>query len=157
MCGIVAYVGQQEALPIILKGLRRLEYRGYDSAGVAVVNDSGELQRLRRLGKVKELADAVAAAPETRPAKRGDSEISAEDLTETIELDEDQDAQNRREPAPFRSLRRAQQVRVAQHEFGEREEVLGIFDGEFGDGDARPSYYQAGDGFMGGQRAQNSH
>jgi glutamine---fructose-6-phosphate transaminase (isomerizing) len=38
MCGIVAYIGQREAYPIIIKGLRRLEYRGYDSAGVALLN-----------------------------------------------------------------------------------------------------------------------
>ena len=41
MCGIVAYVGQQDALPIILKGLKRLEYRGYDSAGVALLDQRG--------------------------------------------------------------------------------------------------------------------
>lgn len=41
MCGIVAYVGKQEALPVIIKGLKRLEYRGYDSAGVALLNDAG--------------------------------------------------------------------------------------------------------------------
>ena len=63
MCGIVGAVAQRDVVDILVEGLRRLEYRGYDSAGVAVVNDSGELQRLRRLGKVKELADAVAAQP----------------------------------------------------------------------------------------------
>lgn len=41
MCGIVAYVGEQEALPIIIKGLKRLEYRGYDSAGVAMIDQNG--------------------------------------------------------------------------------------------------------------------
>lgn len=54
MCGIVAYVGQQEALPIIIKGLRRLEYRGYDSAGVALLDNSG-LSIYKRKGKVSEL------------------------------------------------------------------------------------------------------
>ncbi|MBN7810059.1 glutamine--fructose-6-phosphate transaminase (isomerizing) [Algoriphagus sp. H41] len=54
MCGIVAYVGQQEALPIILKGLRRLEYRGYDSAGVAVLDSQG-LSIYKKKGKVSEL------------------------------------------------------------------------------------------------------
>jgi glutamine---fructose-6-phosphate transaminase (isomerizing) len=54
MCGIVAYVGQQEALPIILKGLKRLEYRGYDSAGVALLNDQG-LSIYKKKGKVSEL------------------------------------------------------------------------------------------------------
>lgn len=63
MCGIVGAVAQRDVVDILVEGLRRLEYRGYDSAGVAVVNSNGELQRLRRLGKVKELADAVAASP----------------------------------------------------------------------------------------------
>ena len=60
MCGIVGAVAQRDVVDILVEGLRRLEYRGYDSAGVAVVNAAGELTRLRRLGKVKELADAVA-------------------------------------------------------------------------------------------------
>jgi len=53
MCGIVAYVGQQEAYPIILKGLKRLEYRGYDSAGVALLN--GEINLYKKQGKVSNL------------------------------------------------------------------------------------------------------
>ncbi|HSG50758.1 MAG TPA: glutamine--fructose-6-phosphate aminotransferase, partial [Rheinheimera sp.] len=61
MCGIVGAVAQRDVVDILVEGLRRLEYRGYDSAGVAVVTESGELTRLRRLGKVKELSDAVAA------------------------------------------------------------------------------------------------
>lgn len=65
MCGIVGAVAQRDVVDILVEGLRRLEYRGYDSAGVAVVNSEGELTRLRRLGKVKELADAVDAAPVT--------------------------------------------------------------------------------------------
>ncbi|KKO49436.1 glucosamine--fructose-6-phosphate aminotransferase [Arsukibacterium sp. MJ3] len=65
MCGIVGAVAQRDVVDILVEGLRRLEYRGYDSAGVAVVNAAGELTRLRRLGKVKELADAVAASPVT--------------------------------------------------------------------------------------------
>ncbi|KKO45911.1 glucosamine--fructose-6-phosphate aminotransferase [Arsukibacterium ikkense] len=63
MCGIVGAVAQRDVVDILVEGLRRLEYRGYDSAGVAVVNAAGELSRLRRLGKVKELADAVAETP----------------------------------------------------------------------------------------------
>ncbi|WP_207433766.1 glutamine--fructose-6-phosphate transaminase (isomerizing) [Sabulibacter ruber] len=54
MCGIVAYVGQREACPIILKGLKRLEYRGYDSAGVALLND-GNLNVYKKKGKVADL------------------------------------------------------------------------------------------------------
>lgn len=63
MCGIVGAVAQRDVVDILVEGLRRLEYRGYDSAGVAVVTETGELTRLRRLGKVKELSDAVAAQP----------------------------------------------------------------------------------------------
>lgn len=62
MCGIVGAVAQRDVVDILVEGLRRLEYRGYDSAGVAVVGN-GELQRVRRLGKVKELSDAVHAEP----------------------------------------------------------------------------------------------
>ncbi|MEH8017092.1 glutamine--fructose-6-phosphate transaminase (isomerizing) [Rheinheimera muenzenbergensis] len=63
MCGIVGAVAQRDVVDILVEGLRRLEYRGYDSAGVAVVTEAGNLTRLRRLGKVKELSDAVAASP----------------------------------------------------------------------------------------------
>ncbi len=59
MCGIVGAVAQRDVADILIEGLRRLEYRGYDSAGVAVINE-GRIDRIRRLGKVKELADAVA-------------------------------------------------------------------------------------------------
>jgi glutamine---fructose-6-phosphate transaminase (isomerizing) len=59
MCGIVAYIGQKEAYPIVLKGLKRLEYRGYDSAGVALINDG--LQVYKKKGKVAELEEFVAS------------------------------------------------------------------------------------------------
>ena len=59
MCGIVAYIGQKEAYPIIVKGLKRLEYRGYDSAGVALYNDEG-LSIFKKQGKVANLEEFVA-------------------------------------------------------------------------------------------------
>jgi glucosamine--fructose-6-phosphate aminotransferase (isomerizing) len=59
MCGIVAYIGEKEAYPIILKGLKRLEYRGYDSAGVALINN-GELNVYKCAGKVANLESFVA-------------------------------------------------------------------------------------------------
>ena len=55
MCGIVGYIGTQEAYPILIKGLHRLEYRGYDSAGVALLNDTGELSVFKTKGKVENL------------------------------------------------------------------------------------------------------
>ena len=57
MCGIVAYLGKKEAFPIIIKGLSRLEYRGYDSAGVALLADKGDLILLKKQGKVSNLLD----------------------------------------------------------------------------------------------------
>ena len=61
MCGIVGAVAQRDIADILLMGLQSLEYRGYDSAGVATINSDGDLQRVRRVGKVKELVDAVAS------------------------------------------------------------------------------------------------
>lgn len=61
MCGIVAYIGQKEAYPIVLSGLKRLEYRGYDSAGVALFND-GEINVFKKEGKVANLENAVGSA-----------------------------------------------------------------------------------------------
>ena len=57
MCGIVGYIGNKEAYPILIKGLRRLEYRGYDSAGVALVNDNGDLSVFKSKGKVDNLCE----------------------------------------------------------------------------------------------------
>ncbi|MES1940996.1 glucosamine--fructose-6-phosphate aminotransferase [Salinisphaera sp. T5B8] len=68
MCGIVGASAQRNVEPILLEGLRRLEYRGYDSAGMALVND-GSLDRIRAVGKVQALADKLAEAP--RPGVLG--------------------------------------------------------------------------------------
>ena len=62
MCGIVGAVAQRDVADILVEGLRRLEYRGYDSAGVAIIH-GGQLQRVRRLGKVQELARALDEQP----------------------------------------------------------------------------------------------
>ncbi len=62
MCGIVGAVAERDVVPILLEGLRRLEYRGYDSAGVAVVGEDGRLARIRCPGKVQTLAARVATA-----------------------------------------------------------------------------------------------
>src|SRR5690554_5304385 len=62
MCGIVAYMGQRDALPIIINGLKRLEYRGYDSAGVAMINDQG-LTVYKKAGKVSQLETFLSGNP----------------------------------------------------------------------------------------------
>ena len=59
MCGIVAYVGRNDAWPIIYEGLQRLEYRGYDSAGIAVVDEAGALHLRKTVGKVSGLAEVI--------------------------------------------------------------------------------------------------
>jgi glucosamine--fructose-6-phosphate aminotransferase (isomerizing) len=63
MCGIVGYVGAQQATPIILEGLKRLEYRGYDSAGIAVVTAAGEIAIRREVGKLRCLEALIASEP----------------------------------------------------------------------------------------------
>lgn len=65
MCGIVGYIGRRNAYPILIKGLHRLEYRGYDSAGVALINEQGQLNIYKAKGKVSEL-EAFCADKDTR-------------------------------------------------------------------------------------------
>jgi len=63
MCGIVGYTGPRDAGPVLLEGLRRLEYRGYDSAGIALVTENGDLFVEKRAGKVAVLTDALGGGP----------------------------------------------------------------------------------------------
>ena len=67
MCGIVGYIGPRDATPILLNGLKRLEYRGYDSAGLAVLSD-GCIQVRREAGKLTRLVELVGAITRQRVA-----------------------------------------------------------------------------------------
>lgn len=63
MCGIVGAIANRDVAGILLEGLKRLEYRGYDSAGLAIISPQGELQRVRRVGKVNKLKEALDSKP----------------------------------------------------------------------------------------------
>src|SRR5437588_12748455 len=65
MCGIVGYVGKKRVVPVIIDGLRRLEYRGYDSAGIAVAGNGDGLQIRRAEGKLRNLEEAIRLKPLT--------------------------------------------------------------------------------------------
>src|SRR4051812_39997822 len=63
MCGIVGAIAERNIVPILMEGLRRLEYRGYDSAGIAVLNGSEKLTRRRTVGKVQALQNSLDEEP----------------------------------------------------------------------------------------------
>jgi glutamine---fructose-6-phosphate transaminase (isomerizing) len=63
MCGIVGYIGPKKVVPVIIEGLRKLEYRGYDSAGIAVVNPGGKLEIRRAPGKLRNLEEVIRKSP----------------------------------------------------------------------------------------------
>ena len=67
MCGIVGYVGDNKSLEVLLGGLKRLEYRGYDSAGVAIIDPDGHLDSRKKSGKLQMLVDDL----ETHPLANG--------------------------------------------------------------------------------------
>jgi len=63
MCGIVGYIGPKKIVPVVIEGLRKLEYRGYDSAGIAVVNGNGKLDIRRASGKLRNLEEVIQKSP----------------------------------------------------------------------------------------------
>ena len=71
MCGIVAYIGRKIAQPLLIEGLKRLEYRGYDSAGVAVIDDKGQLHIRRAVGRISVLENSINESNQLPPAHIG--------------------------------------------------------------------------------------
>ena len=71
MCGIVGYTGPREAGPILIEGLQRLEYRGYDSAGIALVDEAGDLFVEKKAGKLANLADGDRRSDAARRDRAG--------------------------------------------------------------------------------------
>jgi len=72
MCGIIGYVGPRASKPLLVAGLERLEYRGYDSAGIAVIDQEGELHTRKRAGKLQVLIDDLDAARRRNCEIRGE-------------------------------------------------------------------------------------
>ena len=66
MCGIIGYTGPRQAMSILLKGLENLEYRGYDSAGVSILNNVGGIRTFRSAGKLENLRNLISAEGFTR-------------------------------------------------------------------------------------------
>ena len=63
MCGIVSYYGKKDAVPILIDGLKRLEYRGYDSAGIALIDNNASIQSIKKAGKVSQLEKIIEETP----------------------------------------------------------------------------------------------
>ena len=78
MCGIIGYVGRQEAAPILLEGLERMEYRGYDSTGMAVCGD-GVLRVCKKKGRVQVLREMSHIVPQVHRRHSGDPQEDAYD------------------------------------------------------------------------------
>ena len=80
MCGIVGYIGQNDAYPVLIEGLKKLEYRGYDSAGVALINSQNQLNIYKTKGKVSNLeamaAERIAAVMWVSPIPAGPPMVS---------------------------------------------------------------------------------